>query len=106
MATLIPGEQNMFQMPDVPVVTSPWPFPMNAGVHRMDSVAASPSILSALEFQNGRLTSGSTSRRAFSNLNRRMNKVLLTLVILGFLQKAKIGEIQYLCYGDECWYFC
>ena len=64
----------MLKMPDLPVVTSPLPLPINSGVHRMVSVAASPSILSALEFQNGRLTSGSTSRKAFSNLNGAMNK--------------------------------
>ena len=31
---------------------------------------------------------------------------ILTLIMLGFLENAKIGEIQYLCYGDECWYLC
>ena len=31
---------------------------------------------------------------------------ILTLIMLGFLENAKIGEIQYLWYGDECWYFC
>ena len=31
---------------------------------------------------------------------------LLTLIMLGFLENAKNGEIQYLRYGDEYWYFC
>ena len=30
----------------------------------------------------------------------------LTRILLGFLENAKIGEIQYLCSGDECWYLC
>ena len=32
--------------------------------------------------------------------------MMWTLIMLGFLEYAKIGEIQYLCYGDECWYTC
>ena len=32
--------------------------------------------------------------------------LILTLNMLGFLENAKIGEIQYLCYGDKCWYLC
>ena len=28
-----------------------------------------------------------------------------TLIMLGFLENSKIGEIQYLCYGDEYWCF-
>ena len=31
---------------------------------------------------------------------------LLTLIMLGFLENAKNCEIQYLCYGDKCWYLC
>ena len=30
----------------------------------------------------------------------------LTLIMLGFLENAEIVDIQYLCYGDECWYLC
>ena len=31
---------------------------------------------------------------------------LLTPIILSFPEKAKIGEIEYLCHGDECWEIC
>ena len=31
---------------------------------------------------------------------------ILPLIMLGFLENANIGEIQYLSYGDECWYIC
>ena len=29
-----------------------------------------------------------------------------SLIMLGFPENAKIGEIQYLCYGDECCFLC
>ena len=31
---------------------------------------------------------------------------MLTLIMQGFLENANIGEIQYLCYEDKCWYLC
>ena len=33
-------------------------------------------------------------------------QLILALIILGFLENAKIGEIWYLCYGDYCCYIC
>ena len=33
-----------------------------------------------------------------------LDLIVLTLNMLGFLENATIGEIQYLCYRDECWY--
>ena len=32
--------------------------------------------------------------------------LVLTLIMQSFLENAKIGEIQYLCDEDECWYIC
>ena len=38
----------------------------------------------------------------FPHRHKPVPGVLITLIILGFPENAKIGEIVYLSYGDEC----
>ena len=40
------------------------------------------------------------------NYSPSLNAFHLFNTMLGYLENAKIGNIQYLCYGDECWYLC